>query len=304
MAQRWAVDPRRETGVAAAYAGLVTDPTRTEINGRPATPLRPFVTSYTGFDLRGFPPGVHLGTPTHTLTAVITFGAPLELGLPAEVRGAGGHYQSIASGLLTRSISIRHSGEQCGVKVSFTPLGARLVYGVPARDLADSVVPLAEVLAGFWPELEHRLAAASTWPQRFRLLDDVLVRATATTMRSRARTLAMRPEVAEAWRRLVETHGQLRVGELAHELGWSRRHLSAQFREEFGVTPKTLARVLRFDRAVRLVAARGPRAWADVSAEAGYADQAHLVRDWRDFTGHTPASWIDGDVLVDGRQHA
>jgi len=40
-----------------------------------------------------------------------------------------------------------------------------------------------------------------------------------------------------------------------------------------------------------------------VSAAAGYADQAHLVRDWRSFTGRTPASWFDGDVLVDGRPH-
>ena len=95
----------------------------------------------------------------------------------------------------------------------------------------------------------------------------------------------------------------MRVGDLAHDLGCSRRHLTARFREEFGLTPKTLARILRLEQAVGLVAAAGAPAWAEVSAAAGYADQAHLVRDWRSFTGRTPSSWFDGDVLVDGRPH-
>lgn len=274
---------------------------RIEIGGRPAPPLRPFVTGYTGFDLSGFEPGVHAGLPSHTLTAVVTFGEPLEIDLPTGLSGASGRYASMASGLLAQAISIRHRGAQRGVKLAFTPLGARMVYGMPAGALANTVVPLSDVLADLWPELEDRLGAAVTWPQRFRVLDDLLARAVARTMR--AGTFDVRPEVAAAWRRLVDSHGQVRVSDLAHDLGCSRRHVSARFREEFGLTPKTLARILRFEHAVGLAAAAGAPAWAEVSAAAGYADQAHLVRDWRSFTGRTPASWFDGDVLVDGRPH-
>ena len=273
---------------------------RIEIGGRPAAPLRPFVTRYTGFDLSGFEPGVHVGMPSHTLTAVLTLGEPLEIDVPTGLNGSSGRYPSMASGLMTQAISITHAGPQRGVKVSFTPLGARVVYGVPAGALADTVVPLHEVLGcGLWPELESRIGEATTWPHRFRVLDDVLARAVAGTLRTRNRALEVRREVAEAWRRL----GQVQVSDLAHDLGFSRRHLSARFREEFGLTPKTLARVLRFEHAVRLVSAGGAPAWAEVSAAAGYADQAHLVRDWRSFTGRTPASWFDDDVLVDGRAH-
>lgn len=277
------------------------DPARIEIGGHPAAPLRPFVTGYTGFDLRGFEPGVHVGMPSHTLTAVLTFGEPLEIDVPSGLSGTSGRYPSMASGLLAQSISIRHRGAQRGVKLSFTPLGARMVFGMPAGALANSVVPLSDVLADLWPELEDRLGAAATWPHRFRVLDDVLARAVARTMC--AGMFDVRPEVAAAWQRLVDLRGQVRVGDLAHDLGCSRRHLTARFREEFGLTPKTLARILRLEQAVGLVAAAGAPAWAEVSAAAGYADQAHLVRDWRSFTGRTPSSWFDGDVLVDGRPH-
>lgn len=274
---------------------------RIEIDGRPPAPLRPFVTAYAGFELQGFPPGVHLGTPTRTLTAVMTFGEPLEVELPEVLYGASGRYQSMASGLMTRSVAIAHGGRQHGVKVSLTPLGARVVFGVPAGTLADTVAPLADLLGDVWTELESRIGAATTWPERFRVLDDVLARRATRTLRSRARALDIRPEVAETWSRLVDAGGRVRVSDLAHDLGWSRRHLSARFREEFGLTPKTLARILRFERAVELAAAGGPPAWAAVSAAAGYADQAHLVRDWRSFTGRTPAAWFGDDVLVDGR---
>lgn len=282
----------------------VRDPVRIEIGGRPAAPLRPFVAGYTGFDLCGYRPGVHLGVPARTLTAVLTFGDPLDVEVPAALTGPSGCYPSMVSGLMTQAISIRHSGRQRGVKLSLTPLGARVLFGVPAATLANTVASLADVLAGLWPQLADRLAEATTWPQRFGGLDDVLARAAARTLRSDTRLLEVRPEVAATWNRLLASGGRERVGDIAGDLGWSRRHLSARFREEFGLTPRTLARILRFEHAVRLVSAAGVAAWAEVSAAAGYADQAHLVRDWKDFTGRTPTAWIAGDVLVDGHRPA
>ena len=61
------------------------------------------------------------------------------------------------------------------------------------------------------------------------------------------------------------------------------------FREHVGISPKLLARILRFNRAVELSAT--PLAWAEVSQTCGYYDQAHMVRDFQQFSGYSPTEF-------------
>ena len=91
------------------------------------------------------------------------------------------------------------------------------------------------------------------------------------------------PELEWAWRRLMETGGGVPVGALAQELGRSRRHLAASFREQIGMPPKALARLLRFERAVERL--RGGADLAELALDCGYYDQAHFNRDFRQFAG-------------------
>ena len=79
---------------------------------------------------------------------------------------------------------------------------------------------------------------------------------------------------------------------LAEELGWSHRRLIARFREQVGLPPKIMGRILRFDRVTQLLLdVEGPRL-AEVAYECGYYDQAHLNRDFRDFAGTTPGDYL------------
>jgi AraC-like DNA-binding protein len=114
------------------------------------------------------------------------------------------------------------------------------------------------------------------------------------------RGVVLSPKVAWARRRLHESGGQVPVAQLVREVGWSRRHFTARFREQVGLPPKTLARVLRFERAARMGERRGSRSWADVAAACGYYDQAHLVRDFQDLAGCTPTEFERG--LLPGLQ--
>lgn len=110
-----------------------------------------------------------------------------------------------------------------------------------------------------------------------------------------ARVLTARPPSAAvlcAWRRLVETGGRVSIGAIVGEVGCSRKHLITQFREEIGLPPKTLARVLRFGRAVRIIKqGRGARL-TEIAHDCGYYDQAHFSRDFRAFAGVTPAELV------------
>jgi transcriptional regulator GlxA family with amidase domain len=82
------------------------------------------------------------------------------------------------------------------------------------------------------------------------------------------------------------------VGELAEELGWSRKRMAARFRAEIGLPPKTVARLLRFENARALAQSEARPDWARIAVECGYYDQSHLINDFRAVTGVTPATFF------------
>jgi transcriptional regulator GlxA family with amidase domain len=98
------------------------------------------------------------------------------------------------------------------------------------------------------------------------------------------------------WQALLSARGEVSISGLARETGWTSRHLGARFRAEIGLSPKAAARVVRFDRARRLlqrrVAAGGAPALADLAAACGYYDQAHLAREFRSLAGCPPSHWV------------
>ncbi len=112
------------------------------------------------------------------------------------------------------------------------------------------------------------------------------------------------PAVAWADQRLRATGGNIRIGTLAAELGCTRRYLTSRFSAEVGLAPKAVARQLRFAR-VRERLQRDPAGIAEIAAAAGYYDQAHLYRDFRELAGVTPTEFVarlipGGGVLGDG----
>lgn len=270
-----------------------------QVEGVPAVPLRPYVRRYVGYALSGFPAGLHLGVPTPALTAVISLAEPLDLTVLPGTLPHGGHFGTVTSGLTSRSVVIRHDGTQRGLQIEVTPFAARVFYGMPAAALVDTLVPWDDLLQPQDAGLVERLATAPSWTARFAIVDEVLLRSMSHRVDGRHGLHRVRPEVAEMWRRVVSSRGRVEIGTVARDLGWSRRHLSTQFRQEIGLTPKVTARLARFEHAHRLAIQAEPPSWADVAATAGYTDQAHLVREWREHTGRPPTVWRRDDVLVD-----
>ena len=175
-----------------------------------------------------------------------------------------------------------YSGEQRGIQVNLTPLGARRLLGLPMAELARRVVAIEDLLGA--ERLVERLQDAPDWDARFALLDAVLLR--------RLRDAApVAPQLEHAWARLRAGDGAVEIATLAAEVGWSRRHLAARFGAEVGLPPKTVARILRFQRVTRTLRASAGRGLADIAYACGYADQAHLNRDFRAFAGTTPTDY-------------
>ncbi|QPP09000.1 helix-turn-helix transcriptional regulator [Streptomyces bathyalis] len=167
--------------------------------------------------------------------------------------------------LFTRAAGSRMTG------LRLPPGTGPLVFGVPAHELRDRRVPLGEL----WPSaavrvLEERIAEA---PAAGRALESIAAE------RLAGREPLPSGEVAEL---LARGRG---VASVARALGLSERQLHRRCLDAFGYGPKTLARVLRMQGALRLAARGMPP--AQVAAVAGYADQAHLSREVRALAGAT-----------------
>lgn len=194
---------------------------------------------------------------------------------------------SFVAGLHVRQVTTEHGGRSFGMHVNLAPPAASMLFGLPLHTLAHRKVPLEEVLDE--PCLAERLHDAGGWSARFQLLDAVLLK----------RLAAARPPsagVVWAWRRLLETNGDVVVSELATELGWSRKRIVARFREEVGLPPKAVARLLRFERAKALAEQASRPDWARLAVECGYYDQSHLINDFRAVTGRTPATFLQDSL--------
>lgn len=258
---------------------------------RPPARLRPFVARYTGYRFEGLDPGTHLGLPSRSLTVVISLGEPTNMLRMPDPRQAPTGLDALAGGLHTRPVLIGHSGDMHGIQLDLTPDGARSLLGMPAGELKSVVVPLDRLLGVDAGVLIERLSETASWPARFAVLDEVLTR--------RAGRLAEAPaELRHAWRCLAGRDGTLRISDLASEVGWSRRHLSERFTAEYGIAPKEMARVMRFERSRRLLQRSDRPSLATVAAACGYYDQAHLARDWNSLIGCPPSAWLAAGELL------
>ncbi|MFB6525673.1 helix-turn-helix domain-containing protein [Streptomyces sp. NPDC056399] len=202
---------------------------------------------------------------------------------------AGGRpalHTSVVSGLHTRARVLGHQGDLHGVELTLAPWAAYRLFGSPLGELADVLTDPADVLGRRARDLTAALEAAPGWAGRFAALDETLLRWAADVAPSREPS----PAVLRAWELLNRTSGAVPVRELAARCGWSPRHLENRFREQIGLTPKRLARILRLNRAIRQLTAGGRP--ADVAAGCGFYDQSHLSREFTALTGMPPGRFL------------
>jgi AraC-like DNA-binding protein len=258
----------------------------------PTSALRPYV----GSTLEGWRqtrgPATRLReVPFPGIPLILNLGAPWRVG-PDPHEGTLQDHDSFLAGLHTAPSFVDGDERWACLELRLTPLGAHRLLGRPMHELTNHTVALDELLPGA-DELSARLRDAVSWQQRFELVESFLARRFADAAPSS-------PAIEWSWRRLRASHGQASISALAEELGWSHRRLIVRFREQLGLTPKALARVIRFERAMQLLTASGAKGLAGVAYAAGYADQAHMNRDFRELAGTTPTALVAGRTASGG----
>jgi AraC-like DNA-binding protein len=251
----------------------------------PTARLAPFVTRFDAYSEHGTSFVRRREVPSPFATLVFNLGVELRVEHPLTARAsylAGGAFYTGVSG--TYAVT-ETDGAQEGAQVMLTALGARLLLGFPLGEIGDQLVHPREFIGSAAARnLTESLQEANSHALRLARLEREVSQRIALSRHAPARDLVW------ALERLARPRA--RVSAVAAEIGCSRKHLSVRFRQEFGVTPRLFQRVARFDRAVQLMRLEGVMNWADFACRCGYADQAHMTRDFSEFAGSPPAALV------------
>jgi AraC-like DNA-binding protein len=252
--------------------------------GDPDPRLRPYVVHYCGYEEVTSTFTRRLEAPAPYAPLIFNFGPPLGVSAPRD----GVDWQLLHDGLMAGMHDtyalVDSGGSQSGLEVYLTPVGAGLVVGMPMRLLKGKVVTLEECFGAIGGLIREQLFEATSWEERFMIVDSFLLARVAEAE-------PPPPSLTWAVSRLDATGGALDIGSLTEALGCSRRYLIGLFNDHVGLPPKVFARVLRFRRALELADGDGGLDWAEIAHRTGYYDQAHMVRDFQQFTGHPPTAY-------------
>lgn len=215
---------------------------------------------------------------------VVPDGSPeliLNLGDPFEARDSEGRWQlqprAFFAGQTTAPLLLRPSGRAQIIGIHFHPQGAAHLLRAPMQELTGRFLPLSDLGLA-------QLAELSSIPE---------IEAHLLQLHRNAAD----PIIDEAVRRLTAAAGACDIAVLARYLGLSTRHLERRFLQRVGLTPKLYARMRRFQSVWAAVECASPT-WAAAAIACGYYDQAHLIRDCREFAGEPPAAVLAGGDLA------
>ncbi len=197
----------------------------------------------------------------------------------------------IFAGQLTSPLLLRPTGRVAVVGVRFHPDGAPCVVPVPQHEVAGLTIDAGLLSARFGRELgdvervESDESDESGLPRTAVAVQEVLLRW--------MRPARIDPRVRFAVAAIERTQGRLSIDALSRAANITRRHLERRFLEDVGATPKRLARIARFQHALRMLeqfdsASPG----AETAAACGYADQSHFIRDFRRLAGCSPSEHL------------
>jgi AraC-like DNA-binding protein len=190
-------------------------------------------------------------------------------------------------GQITGPLLLRPSGPAGMLGIQFRPEGAARLLRFPMSELTDSTVPIDALSRKIFRKLEPACEFSS--PKLALAALDV-----ALCQLAKGADASSDP-ISHATREIERTAGQIAIRELARHIGWSPRQLQRRFKETVGISPKLFGRMRRFQRVLWATDCLSPD-WVSAAVDCGYYDQAHLISDFREFSGKTPTALTDREI--------
>lgn len=176
--------------------------------------------------------------------------------------------------------------------IQFKAYGACPFLHLPMSQVADTVVAGSDILDGELLGLREELITATSSAEKFALA--------VAWLESRYDEKLVAPKSIVDVVELLQAEPASKLTEVVGRYTSTQKHLISQFKKYIGVTPKHYQRVLRFNDVFNQMQNDQFLSWSDIAHLCGYADQSHFIREFRNFSGFNPESYLKEDFEEDG----
>lgn len=194
-------------------------------------------------------------------------------------------------GQVTQALEIEPIGESGIFAVRFLPEGFVAFATLPVGDMENRAVPLQELFGEEGIDLEKEILNALNEQERIRLVESFLLSKLITPESVHE---VVRASVAA----MVLLKGQLSVNELTENLKINRRQLERKFSLAVGLSPKQLSKIIRLQSVLKKMADPQFTSLTWIAYQGDYYDQAHFIKDFKEFTGMSPKKFYAGNLKM------
>lgn len=193
--------------------------------------------------------------------------------------------QAFAICMMRKYVTIEANGPTGFISVRFFPWGAYHFFNEPVSSFLDDTINIQKL----WPEyssgIVKNVAGAASHEERAAVVQQFLAGRLQQNKKND-------PALDHAVKLIRESRGQLSIEEVCHQTGLGKKQLERKFTLAIGTTPKTLARVSRFLNICHHLEEHRNKTLTELTYQCGYFDQAHFIREFREFSGFTPKEFF------------
>ena len=192
------------------------------------------------------------------------------------------------SGVRTQPITIPSGSGSRMLIVAFKKGRAFPFYPFPISELTDTVAEADLVFGRNFHNLREQLLATKSIDRMFQLVERFLLQQAGNTLRTDGAAKCVEYAVSS----MTHKPTLRRLHQLSDEIGYSQKHFIELFRQQVGVSPKQYLKIMRFQKTISAIEHNESIYWSQIALESGYYDQAHLIHDFKRFSGFTPNEYI------------
>jgi AraC-like DNA-binding protein len=193
-------------------------------------------------------------------------------------------------GQITEPLEIEPTGIAGIIAARFLPNGFTAFANYATSKMNNKAMPLQELFGSAGHELEEKVLGASSHHQRIQQIDSFLSQ--------QLQFVSVDEIVQSSIEVMLRLKGQLSVQELADNLGTGRRKLERRFADIIGLSPKQLAKIIRLQATLKMLEQNQSGSLTELALDNGYFDQAHFIKDFKEFTGVSPGQFYVSNMKM------